>query len=148
MAPPDFLSADWIIPSLANVVTWEYTGYNMVILFAALQSVPRELEEAASLDGAGPFRYAWHVKVPLIRPAILLTVIFSVIGTFQLFNEPQLMKAIAPQVVGDHFTPNLYAFSLAFTNLEYNYAGAVSFLIGVIVAVISYAFMLAARRGG
>jgi multiple sugar transport system permease protein len=145
---PNFLSDTWMLPSLANIVTWEYTGYNMIILFAALQAVPRELEEAAVIDGASSLRYAIAVKIPLIKPALLLTVIFSIIGTLQLFSEPQLMKAIAPHVVGDNYTPNVYAYSLAFTNQEYNYSAAVSFVLGALVGVISYVFMwLTTRRG-
>lgn len=146
LGAPNFLSAQWMIPSLANIVTWQFTGYNMVILFAALQAVPRDLEEAASLDGAGPAAFAWHVKVPLIRPAIILCVIFSIIGTFQLFNEPRIMASIAPNVIGDDYTPTLYAFSLAFTSLRFDLAAALSFVIGLIVAVVSYAFLALAAR--
>ncbi len=146
---PSFLSDTWMLPSLANIVTWEYTGYNMIILFAALQAVPRELEEAAVMDGASALRYAVSIKIPLIKPALLLTIIFSIIGTLQLFSEPQLMKAIAPHVVGDNYTPNVYAYSLAFTNQEYNYSAAVSFVLGAVVGVISYVFMwFATRRKG
>ena len=143
---PNLMSDAWMLPSLANIVTWEYTGYNMIIMFAALQAVPRELEEAAVIDGASAWRYALLVKVPLIKPAILLTVIFSVIGTLQLFSEPQLMKALSPQVIGDHYTPNIYAYSLAFINQEYNYSAALSFVLGAMVAVISYAFMWSSSR--
>ncbi len=145
---PTFLSRSWMLFSIANILTWEYTGYNMIILFAALQAVPRELEEAAVIDGASTWKFAWYVKIPLIRPAIILTIIFSIIGTFQLFNEPQLMRALAPQVIGTNYTPNIYAYSLAFTNLEYNYSAAVSFVLGGVVAVFSYVFMFATRRKG
>jgi multiple sugar transport system permease protein len=140
---PSFLSAGAMVPSLANIVTWEYTGYNMVILYSALQAVPRELEDAAAIDGASKLQFAAYVKIPMIKPALLVTLVFSVIGTFQLFNEPQLMRALAPEIIGDHYTPNIYAYTLAFVNLDYTYAAAVSFLIGAIVAGISYCFMLA-----
>lgn len=142
---PPFLSDGWMIFSIANIVTWEYVGYNMIIMFAALQAVPKELEDAAAIDGAGPITYALFVKIPLIKPAILLTVIFSIIGTFQLFNEPMIMKALAPSVIGNNYTPNVYSYTLSFVNIEYNYAAAVSFVIGLIVAIISYVFMFAVR---
>jgi multiple sugar transport system permease protein len=118
----------------------------MIILYSALQAVPRDIEEAAAICGATPLEIALHIRIPLITPTILLTAIFSVIGTLQLFNEPQLMKAIAPNVIGDDYTPNIYAYALAFTNQEYNYAAAVSFVLGAFVVVISYVVMFLSRR--
>jgi multiple sugar transport system permease protein len=144
----DFLSSRWMLPSLANVVTWEFVGYNMVILYSALQAVPADLAEAAAMDGASPLQTALLVKVPSIRGALLLTAIFSIIGTLQLFNEPQLLKAAAPSVIGDHYTPNVYAYALAFTDQQYNYSAAVSFVLGALIAVISYGFMLSTRDKG
>ena len=91
LGTPEFLSPENILFSMMNIVTWEFIGYNMIIMYAALRSIPSELYEAAEIDGAGQFRLAWSVKIPAIRPAILLTVIFSIIGTFQLFAEPSLL---------------------------------------------------------
>ena len=145
---PDFLSSRWMLASLANIVTWEYVGYNMIIMYSALQAVPAELSEAAVMDGATSWQIALLVKLPCIRNAIILTIIFSIIGTLQLFNEPQLLHAISPSVIGDHYTPNLYAYALAFTNQQYNYSAAVSFMLGAVIAVISYIFMLGARTTG
>lgn len=146
-ARPRFLSEGWILWSIANIVTWTFVGYNMVILFAALQAVPRDLEEAASLDGAGPFQFAWHVKLPLIMPALYLCAIFSIIGTFQLFNEPMILRPMASNVIGRNFTPNLYAYSLTFTSAQINLAAAVSFITATIVAIISFVFIRFAARG-
>lgn len=143
---PDLLSGNVILASLGNIVTWEFAGYNMIILYAALRSVPTELYEAAAVDGAGAWRTAWSVKIPAIRPAILLTVIFSVIGSFQLFNEPNLIQRLAPSVINSSYTPNLYAYSLAFISQEVNYAAAVSFLLGLVIVVASYVVLLVANR--
>ncbi|GAA4723273.1 ABC transporter permease [Phytohabitans rumicis] len=143
---PKFLSDDLMLGSLANVVTWEYTGYNMIILYAALRAIPSELYEAAAVDGAGAWRTAWSVKIPAIRPALMLALIFSVIGSFQLFNEPNLLQRLAPNVIANSYTPNLYAYSLAFTSQEVNYAAAVSFLLGLVIVVVSYAFLLIGNR--
>ncbi len=143
---PDLLSTSAMLPSIANVVTWEYTGYNMIILFAALQSVPAELRDAAAVDGTGPLQFAFRVKVPLIRPALVLTTVFSIIGTLQLFNEPQIMSTLAPSVIGNSYTPNLYAYNLAFTNQQYEYSAAISFLLGAVVFAGSGAFMWSVSR--
>jgi len=146
VAAPSFLSEQTMLFSLANVATWTYTGYNMIILYAALRSIPTELYEAAAVDGAGPVSTAWHIKLPLLRPALLLCTIFSVIGSFQLFGEPRIFYALAPDVIGKDYTPNLYVYNLAFADQRLNYAAALSFLLGAVVFVISYVVMYSSRR--
>lgn len=143
---PEFLSAENMLGSMMNIVTWEFVGYNMIIMYAALRSIPAELYEAAEIDGAGQFRMAWSIKIPAIRPAIMLTVIFSVIGSFQLFAEPSLLSIIAPNVVINSYTPNFYAYNLAFVNQELNYAASIAFLLGIVIAVVSYIVQLGAQR--
>ena len=146
MATPNFLGEKTMLFSLANVATWTYTGYNMIILYAALRSIPTELYEAAAVDGAGPVSTAWHIKLPLLRPALLLCTIFSVIGSFQLFGEPRIFYALAPDVIGKSYTPNLYVYNLAFADQRLNYAAALSFMLGAVVFVVSYVVMY--RPGG
>jgi multiple sugar transport system permease protein len=145
--PPNFLSESWMLASIANIVTWEFVGYNMIILYAALQAIPAELRDAGAVDGARGWQIALYIKIPLIVPALLLTCVFSIIGTLQLFNEPSIMEPLAPGVIVDNYTPNLYAYRLAFTNQEYNYSAAISFVLGAVVVVGSYVFMLATNRG-
>ncbi|MGP3961261.1 carbohydrate ABC transporter permease [Nonomuraea sp. 3N208] len=144
-APP-FLGDGWMLGSLANIVTWEFVGYNMILLYAALRAIPQELYEAAAMDGAGAWRIAWSVKLPALRPALLLALVFSVIGSFQLFNEPNLLQRLAPDVIDSAYTANLYAYSLAFTSQQINYAAAVSFLLGLVIVIVSYAVLLTANR--
>ncbi|AMW08248.1 sugar ABC transporter permease [Streptomyces qaidamensis] len=143
---PNFLSEGWMLGSLANVVTWEFVGYNMIILYAALRTIPHELYEAAAMDGAGPWRVARSIKLPALKPALLLTLLFSVIGSFQLFNEPNLLMKIAPDVISSSYTANLYAYSLAFTGQQVNYAATVSFLLGLLIVIASYGLLLTANR--
>ena len=144
--PPPFLSEDWMLASIMNIVTWGFVGYNMIILYSALRSIPTELYEAARIDGAGEARIAWSIKLPAIRPALLLTMIFSIIGTFQLFNEPHLMRTLAPAVINTSYTPNIYAYNLAFINQEINYAAAIAFLLGFVIMIVSYVVQLSAQR--
>jgi multiple sugar transport system permease protein len=146
LSKPDFLSDQWMLWSIGNIVSWEFIGYNMIILYAALRSIPEDLYEAAAVDGAGAVRTAWSIKIPAIRPAILLTVIFSVIGAFQLFVEPQLLRPLAPSVIDTSYTPNLYAYSLTFTSQEPNYAAAVSFLLGLVIVIASSAVLFITSR--
>jgi multiple sugar transport system permease protein len=143
---PDLLGGNLVLGSLSNIVTWEFTGYNMIILYAALRAIPVDLYEAAAVDGAGAWRIAWSIKIPAIRSAILLTVIFSVIGSFQLFNEPNLVQRLAPSSIDNAYTPNLYAYSLAFISQELNYAAAVSFALGLVIVAVSYLVLALTNR--
>lgn len=131
------LEPQWVLFSIANIVIWELMGYKMIIIYAALKGIPTELEEAADLDGASSIQYALYVKIPLVMGAILLNAIFSIIGTLQLFNEPTILRSNAPGVINSTFTPNMYAYSLAFTSQDLGYAAAVSFVLAAIVAGLS-----------
>ena len=145
---PNFLGEGTILWSIANVSTWTFTGLNMIVFLTALRAVPEELYEAAAVDGAGALRTALYVKLPLLRPAALVCTIFSVIGALQLFGEPQIFSAIAPQVIGKSYTPNLYVYNLAFADQRLNYAAALSFLLGAVVFTMSFVVMFASRRSG
>ncbi len=144
---PDVLSARTMLVSITNITVWTWVGYVMIIFYTALQAVPVDVEEAAAVDGATRFQIAWHIKLPLIRPAVVLVVFFSIIGSMQLFNEPHILSAIRPQVIDPAYTPNLYAFNLAFSNQDFPYSAAISFIMGIVAFVTSYAFMLASQRG-
>ncbi len=146
LGSPDFLSAEFMLFSIMNIVTWGFIGYNMIIMYSALRSIPTEIYEAARVDGAGEVRIATAIKIPALRPALVLTTIFSVIGTFQLFNEPNILRTIAPNVIGNGYTPNLYAYNLAFVGQEVNYAAAIAFLLGFVIMVVSYIFQLTTSR--
>jgi multiple sugar transport system permease protein len=145
---PDFLAGGNALFSIMNIVTWGFVGYNMIVMYAALRSVPTELYEAAKVDGAGELRVAWSIKIPAIRGALLLTTIFSVIGSFQLFNEPNLLRVIAPVAISQDYTPNMYAYQLSFVNQDSNYAAAIAFLLGIVIMGVSYAVQLTANRRG
>jgi multiple sugar transport system permease protein len=145
---PDLLGRDLMLFSIANISIWEHMGYFMIIYFAALQAIPADFEEAAVVSGARAWQYVIYVKLPLIRGTILVTVIFATIGALQLFSEPYLIDALAPSVINDNYTPNMYAYSLAFINQDYNYSAAISFVLGAVVAVISYVFQLVSSREG
>ncbi|UXW86263.1 sugar ABC transporter permease [Microbacterium azadirachtae] len=135
---PSPLSSTWILPAIGNIVTWEFVGYNMLIFFSALQAVPQELYEAAEIDGAGALRTVFSIKLPAIRGAIVVATIFSIIGSFQLFNEPAVLQKIAPNSISSYFTPNMYAFNLSFAGSQFNYAAAIAIISGVITMIIAF----------
>jgi len=136
----DFLSPGNVLWSTANIVTWSWTGYNMIVIFTALQAVPRELYEAARMDGASAWRINLSIKVPMVRPAIILTALFSIIGTLQLFNEPSVMRVIAPGGVSSTYTPAMAAYAAAFSANDYNYAAAIAVLLALTTCVLSLVF--------
>ncbi|MFE7381919.1 carbohydrate ABC transporter permease [Streptomyces zhihengii] len=141
-----FLSADTAVLSTANIAVWEWTGYNMVIFYAALQAVPRETLDAAKVDGAGALRTALSVKVPMIRPAVALAVLFTVIGSVQLFTEPKVIYS-ASTAIGSSWTPNMYVQTAAFQNNDFGLAAAASLLIALFAAALSFAVTRISRRG-
>jgi multiple sugar transport system permease protein len=143
----DFLGSDTILWSIANIVTWTYTGYNMLIIFAALQAIDRDLYEAARVDGASGWRIAWKIKIPLVRPALILTAVFSIIGTLQLFTEPQVLRFVTTSITST-YTPNLAAYTAASSN-AFDYAAALSFLLAAATGILSFALLrLTQRRAG
>jgi multiple sugar transport system permease protein len=140
----DFLGQSFVLWSIANVLTWTYTGYNMLILYSALQAIPQDLYEAAKVDGAGAFRVAWSIKIPLILPALILTAVFSIIGLMQLFNEPTVFRSITGSV-SNTFTPNMAVY--ATSNIpNYNLAAAFSVVLALTTAVLSFAFLKLTQR--
>ncbi|MFI7006341.1 carbohydrate ABC transporter permease [Streptomyces sp. NPDC050145] len=142
----DFLAADTAVASAANIAVWEWTGYNMVIFYAALQAVPRETLDAARVDGAGALRTAWSIKVPMIRPAVALSVLFTVIGSIHLFTEPRVIYS-ASTAIGSSWTPNMYVQTAAFQDNDFGLAAAASLLIALFAAVLSFAVTRISRRG-
>jgi multiple sugar transport system permease protein len=136
------------LSSISALVTWEFAGYNMIILYAALKGLSTELYEAAAVDGAGAIKTAIRIKLPQLYPAIFLTLIFSIIGSFQLFTEPLQFSNLAPTTFDDHYSPNVYAYNVAFKGQQLNYAATISFSLGLIIAIVATIATLVGRRKG
>ncbi|MEE1650008.1 sugar ABC transporter permease [Brachybacterium sp. J144] len=132
----DFLAPSMVLWSIANIVTWTYTGYNMLIIIAQLKAIPGELYEAAKLDGASSLRVALSIQLPLIRPALMLTIIFSIIGTLQLFAEPRLLQTMSSGITSE-YTPNMSAYAFAFQYNDIGMAAAQAVIIAVSAFVLS-----------
>jgi multiple sugar transport system permease protein len=143
---PDPLSGNWALTAIGNVVTWEFVGYNMLIFFSALRAVPGELYEAAELDGATHLGIVRWIKLPALRVAIVVAVIFSVIGSLQLFNEPNILQPLAPNTISTNFTPNMYAYNLSFAGQEYNYSATIAIVMGFVTVIIAGAVQWYGRR--
>lgn len=136
----NFFAPSMVWPAIGNLLTWHGIGYNMVIIYAALQGVPRELFEAARLDGASELRIALSIKIPFVRGALVLTALLSIIQMLQIFNEPALFRNVTPQTVSDSFTPIMIIYNQAFNAGNYHYAAALSVLLALILGIASLLF--------
>lgn len=140
----DFLGSSTVLWSIGNVLTWTYTGVNMLIMYSALKAIPPDLYDAAKLDGAGQIRIAWSVKIPLIMPALIMTMVFSVIGLMQLFNEPMVLRSVS-RGVSSTFAPNMLVY--ATSNVpNYNLAAAFSVVLALATGALSFGFLKVVQR--
>ena len=144
----DFLSTGLIFYGLLNIVTWQWAGYYMIVLYAALQGIDPTLYEAARIDGASQWQITLRIKIPLVAPALLLILVFALIGTLQFFNEPKILQQLAAGSIPDDFTPNMYAYQQAFSLANYNYGATISFALAAVVFVCVYIFLFATRKRG
>lgn len=143
---PDPLRSALLLPAIGNIVTWTYVGYSMLIFYSALRVVPTSLYEAAAVDGAGQWRIAWSIKLPAIRGALVVATVFSIIGSFQLFNEPSILQSLSPNYISSYYTPNLYAYSLSFNGQQYNYSATIAVIMGLVTMAIAYVVQLRGMR--
>ncbi|MCM3301169.1 carbohydrate ABC transporter permease [Streptomyces pseudogriseolus] len=133
----DFLGVHTVLPSIVNIALWSNLGYNMVVFYAALQAVPREVIEAAVVDGAGPVRTALQVKTPLVRASVVMVAMFTLIWALQLFTEPMLLSQSSP-MINSRFSPSMYIYDAAFTRNNYSLAAAASVILLLCTVALSY----------
>lgn len=145
---PNLLSAELVVPSIANIAIWAGAGATMIILYSALRSIPAELYEAARIDGANDWSVIWHIKLPLLRSTLLFAAVLAIIVALQLFTEPAILASQARGVITQSFTPNFYAYNLVSTNQQYNYAAALSFVTAITIVVVTALVLVASRRRG
>ena len=143
--------SSWI--AISAMVNWRWIGYNALIYLAAMQAIPRDLYEAASIDGASKARQFWAITVPMIRPAVLFTVIVSTIGGMQLFTEPLIFGqggfAISGGSLRQFQTVSMYMFEKAFRDFDYGYGSAVAWMILILIMILTLInFFLTRVRGG
>jgi len=145
---PSLLDGDHVFGGLINVVTWQWSGYYMIIIYAALQGIDPTIYEAAKIDGANARQVAFRIKLPLVTNALLLILVFALIGTLQFFTEPAVLRPVSNGGITPDFTPNLYAYTTAFSYAQFNYASAMSFALGIVVFICVYIFLFLTRKRG
>jgi lactose/L-arabinose transport system permease protein len=134
--PVPWLEAEWPARvSLCLLVVWGWLGYNMIIMLAGLQTIPRELTEAAQIDGANPVQAFFYITIPLLQPVILFSLILSTIGTFGLFNEVWALTTIRNPGGPKHaiLTPYVHVYQVAFSNFRFGRASAMSYVYALLI---------------
>lgn len=129
----------WAFPVIMFVVVWKFFGFHMMIFIAALQGIPEDLTEAARIDGAKPGQIAWHIKVPLLRPAIIVSLFFAVIGSLQLFDLIVPLTNGGPSNTTHTIVSYLYTFGLV--RLKVGFGAAV----GIVLFIMCVGFAIAYR---
>jgi cellobiose transport system permease protein len=140
----------WSWIAISSMVDWRWTGYNALIYLAAMQAIPQDLYEAASIDGASSIRRFWQITVPMLRPTIIFTVIISTIGGLQLFTEPVLFGGgrMEGGPVGQFQTITMYMFDNAFRSDHYGFGAAVAWMLFLLIILFSLVNFLFIRRMG
>jgi L-arabinose ABC transporter, permease protein araP len=136
ISPVMWLTQTWPARFLIMLImTWRWTGYNMIIILAGLQSIPNDYYEAATIDGANAFNKFVNITIPMLKPVILFSTILSTIGTLNLFTEPYLLTNGGPN--NSTISLGLYIYRQAFQSINLTYAATISVAILVIVGVLS-----------
>ncbi|ROS58231.1 multiple sugar transport system permease protein [Frigoribacterium sp. PhB160] len=140
-----FLTGDNLFGSLANISIWGGVGFNMIVMYTALRSIPADIYEAAAIDGATQWQIAWRIKIPLMTPALVLTTLFSLIGALQAYGEPQTLKSLTSGI-STTFFPLMKVYQDAFGNDDVSSAAATSVVLAVGTLVISLVLLRLLQR--
>lgn len=142
----NFFSSDLVLPTIIVIVIWEVMGYNMLIFYTALKSVPGEIVEAAVLDGASLWGVIFRVKLPMVRGATVMLIFLNLIGALQLFTEPSIIAGFAPYAISFGFTPVIYIYNTAIGKVQPDLAAAAAVIFALVITIVSVGSLLAARR--
>jgi cellobiose transport system permease protein len=136
--------------AIATMVNWRWTGYNALIVLAAMKAIPKEITEAAMIDGARAMRRFFSITLPLLRPTLIFVVVTSTIGGLQIFTEPKLFDVMPGSNNGgssNQFqTITLYMYQTAFETQQIGYASAIAWVLFLIIIIIAVANFLLTRR--
>ena len=129
---------DRIKPAIAIIVFWRYVGFNVVLYLAALQTIPKDLYEAAKIDGAGRLQQFFYITLPSLKPMIFFGVTLSVIGGLQLFEEPFILTGGRGGSDQSGMTTAIYLYRMAFDFNDFGAASAMSWLLFILVALLTW----------
>ena len=135
------MSPTWTLPAIMIMSIWAGLGYNMILLLAGLQTIPRTFYEVAEIDGATGWHKFWHITLPLLKPTLLFVVIMSMINSFQLFEQVYIMTSGTGEGVGGVLDCALslvaYLYERGFQRFEMGYASAIAYVLFGIIFIIT-----------
>lgn len=135
----------YIMPAMILAALWQYVGFNMVYFLAALQNVPRELTEAATIDGAGPAGRFRHVTLPSIRPVASFVVLLSIVGSVQLFELPYILLNGTGGPENRGLSVVMYLYQTGFQAGDLGYASAIAWVLAIALAACTLAMRMLAK---
>ncbi|CAM3707850.1 carbohydrate ABC transporter permease [Isoptericola cucumis] len=141
----DVLHDGMLYPSVANIAIWSGVGFNMIILYTSLRGIPGDVYEAARLDGASEWDIAWRVKVPLVGPALVLTGLFALIGTLQVYGEPTTLRPMT-SAISQTWVPLMTIYRDAFTRDDLSLAAASSVALALGTLVVSVVLLRVTQK--
>ncbi|MGF1721909.1 sugar ABC transporter permease [Vibrio kyushuensis] len=140
--------ATMIKPSIAIVIFWKYTGFNIVLYTTGLMTIPKEILEAARMDGANAFRRFWNISLPMIRPFIFFAITMTIIGNLQMFEEPFVLTRGSGGVGQSGLTISMYLYKVGWEWLEMGTASAISWLLFALIATCTAVqFLFFGKKG-
>ena len=142
---PDLLSGDIVFYAVVNIALWGGIGFNMMVLYTTLRAIPQDLYEAARIDGCTETQIALRIKIPLLRPALIMTTVFSMIATLQVFSEPMTLRPLT-NAISSFWTPLMKIYRDAFARDDIYSAAASSVVIAGITLVLSFGFLRLVQR--
>ena len=128
---------DALKPAIAMIVFWRYVGFNVVLYLAALQTIPEDIYEAATMDGAGRLQQFWYITLPSLRPMMLFGVTLSIVGGLQLFEEPFILTGGKGGSDQAAMTTAVYLYRMAFDFNDFGAASAMSWLLFILVTALT-----------
>jgi cellobiose transport system permease protein len=151
--PLDWRAAKWSSwIAIATMVNWKWIGYNALLYLSAMQAIPKDVYEAAAVDGAGPWRQLWRITVPMIQPVVVFTVILSTIGGLQLFNEPMMFDENPASASGGSAhqfqTIAQLIYKVGWKDLNLGYAAAMSWALFLLILIVAGINALLTKRIG
>ncbi|MFG2902694.1 carbohydrate ABC transporter permease [Streptomyces zaomyceticus] len=142
---PDLMDGTPLYLAMANIAVWGGTGFNMIVIYTALRSLPAEVYEAAKLDGCSEFQIALRVKIPMVAPSLVLTFFFSIIATLQVFNEPTTLRPLT-NGIPTTWSPLMKVYNDAFTGGNIHAASATAVVLALATFVLSFALLRISTR--
>lgn len=126
----------WAIPTIAFVNVWRHMGYTALLIFAGLQAIPGHVYEVAALDGASAWKTFWRITMPLLRPVLVLVMVVTVIGSFQVFDTVAVTTGGGP--INATRVIQMYIYQRAFAESDFGYASALSVILFIILGIVAF----------